>query len=212
MLSALTADPELRAICAAPPPACPAGATLAAMGTPYRLAGKDVPPPTPAAIAVLGLIRSPLLGGAEALEPLDAYRALWALTATATELSALYGLDAKLRALVKHGTVLGLTAEQIAEAQARTTGLAFADVDRLAVECAGRYPSATPQEIIEVVNRMVADVTGAWALVPRGGGGKGGDPSLLTATGWRRCVTWLHRLALRCAIRTCGAFLRRGWA
>jgi len=212
VLQALNADPELRAICAAPPPACPRGATLAGLGVPYRLAGRDVPPPTLAAVAVLGLLRSPLLAGAEEIQPMDAYRALWALTASASDLAPLHGLDARIAALARYGSAVGLSGEQVAKAQAEVTAAAFAPVDRQALEVATRYPSATPQEVADVVQRMVADVTGAWGLVPRGGGGNGGDPTPSTATGWAACLPWLRRLAWRCALATCGRLLRRGWA
>lgn len=214
VLAALAADPELRALSAASAPSCPTGATLAALSVPYRLAGRDVPPPTLAAIAVLSLIRSPLLAGAEAMEPMDCWRALWALICDPRDLGPLYGLDARIRALAKHGSALGMDAPAIAEAQARATAEAFAPVDRRAVEVAARYSGASAQEIADLVQRMVSDVTGAWALMPRaeGGRGDGGDPSRSTAIGWGGFLTWLRRPAWRFARATCGLFLRRGWA
>ncbi len=163
----MNADPEMREILARPDPTCPRGTTLAALGAPYRLAGVDVPPPALSGVARLGLLGSPLLSGADEVTCSDAWRALWALTCPASELSSLYGLDARCDAIRRGCTIAKLPPETAIQLVAETEGAAHAPIDAAALAMAGHYPGATAQQAAGLVGEMLADIMAAFARAPK---------------------------------------------
>lgn len=210
LVDRLNADPQMRELLNRPDPACPDGSTLASIGVPYTLAGAHVPAPGLAAIAVLSLIRSPLLSGAESVDLMDAWRALWAVTARPNDLACLHGLDARCEAIRRGCTLAGLPDEVAVKLQADAAAAAYAEVDRQALAVAARYPGATAQQVADCVGRMLADVMGAWAKLPSGRSGDEPNPQqaghALTATGsqmWRTVRRWLGTLLHRPTFGTC---------
>jgi hypothetical protein len=208
LVDRLNHDPVALSLLNRPDPVCPDEATLAGLGVPYRLAGQDVPPPALAAIAVLSMIRSPLLSGEESMDLMDAWRALWAVTAGAADLACLHGLDARCEAIRRGCSAAGIKPEDAVGMMAAATGAAYAEVDRRALATAARYPGATAQEVTDLVTAMLRDITAAWGRLPRGDGAHENPPKAghaSTAIGsrtWRTVRRWLACIWPR---RTCGA-------
>jgi len=213
----LNSDPQMRELLDRPDPTCPPDATLAGIGVPYRLSDRDVPAPSLAAVAILSMIRSPLLDDAgETVDLLDCWRALWAVTATASDLSCLHGLDSRCDAIRRGCARAELPPETCVRLQAEATAAAYAEVDKRALEVASRYPGATAQDVADLVSRMLVDISNAWARVPRRSEDGDENPqmpaSASTATGWpmwRTVRRWLAALLPRAIF---GLLRRRGLA
>ena len=215
LVARLNSDPEALRLLNRPDPVCPDGATLAGMGVPYRLAGVDVPPPALAAIAVLSMIQSPLLSGDETCDLMDAWRALWAVTAGPGDVACLHGLSARLDAIRRGCVAAGIKPEDTVAMMAQASAAAYAEVDRQALAVAARYPTATAQQITDLVGQMLRDITDAWGRLPHGRAAdtdprRAGHAS--TATGsqtWRTVRQWLASTWRRL---TCGRYQRHGLA
>ena len=185
------ADPALRALDADTVP-CPPAAAMAAMGTPYRLAGVDVPPPSLEALARLALIESPLLTGeTEDVSAMDCWRSLFALVADRADLAPLLGLSGRLRTLHEFAARYPEMSGDIVPVIDQAAAAAWAAIDAAALDMAARYPGASAQDVADLILVMLADAADAWARVPREASRndekKKASPPCSTATGSAAC-------------------------
>lgn len=200
----LNSDPELQALADNEEGSCSVSTTMAAAGVAYTLQGVDVPPPSVMHLVALDLVQSPVMRDAtEAMTTLEAWRSLWAVTATKAKLRPLMGLDVRIKqleALRDKGFTEAAVLAQIDKA----AEAAWSAVDAEAMDMAAKYRGATAQQVADLLLAIISDCNEAWAMVPKSGSKKKAAAHSM-ATGWRALRTWLTRQAWRLTNRFCGA-------
>ena len=186
-------DPELRRLAEGPGAVAPRSEGLAAIGTPYRLGNGWLRPLKRDALLSMRAIDSPLLGRIEDAQPIDAYRALYAVAAGPLALRRVMAFDQRLKVLesqkgLASGSPEMLRAylEQVSALTAETWGKFDEEALAFAVK---EFGDVSPVDVLNVLAFAIRDAIGSL-----GGTEKKTEPTAASTPTGSGMSTWCARV------------------